>query len=135
MVCSSLCLLLARPIHAHSNDKYEASSAQRLHTFTGTGEMRINPERGFRHEIHGACTGDGHNGISDKDIQQLAQFNLTIAQVYCYLPTTARLTAQDLNAIATALVSAHMGLAAAHPPASAPITTKSDQYCIETTNY
>ena len=74
------------------------------HTFSGTGEMRINPERGFRHEIHGACTGDGRNGISDTDIKQLAQFNMTVAQVYCYLPTTATLDSQDLNAISAALV-------------------------------
>ena len=75
-----------------------------LHTFVGTGEMRMNPERGFRHEIHGACTGEGDKGISDTDIQQLAQFNLTVAQVYCYLPTNSNLDAQDLNAISAALV-------------------------------
>ena len=55
-----------------------------VHTFVGTGEMRSNPERGFRDELHGACTGEwgpGRTGLSDDDMDDMKTMNLTIAQV------------------------------------------------------
>jgi hypothetical protein len=70
------------------------------HRYAGTGEMRSNPERGFRSEIHGACSGEGNAGISDQAIKELATFNLTVAQVcnpdgivVCRLTSPCRFTA------------------------------------------
>ena len=56
-----------------------------VHTFVGTGEMRSNPERGFRDELHGACTGEwgpGRAGLSDDDMEDMQTMNLTVAQVW-----------------------------------------------------
>jgi hypothetical protein len=79
------------------------ASYARQHSYTGTGNMRSNPERGFRHELHGACTGEGTSGLSDDAIKELATYNLTVAQVYCYLPTTPTLDNQTLLSIETAM--------------------------------
>ena len=65
--------------------------------------MRSNPERGFRDELHGACTQEWSStrgeGVPDSDMQVMTQLNMTIAQVYCYLPNTTELTANDTQAI------------------------------------
>jgi hypothetical protein len=89
---SALCLGMLLPVVAYAD----------AHTFAGTGEMRSNPERGFRNELHGACTGEwgaGSGGFSDQDMSDMRSMNLTIAQVYCYLPNTTRLGANDTLAI------------------------------------
>ena len=79
------------------------ASYARQHSYAGTGNMRSNPERGFRHELHGACTGEGTSGLSDDAIKELATYNLTVAQVYCYLPTAPTLDNQTLLSIETAM--------------------------------
>ena len=80
------------------------------HEYAGSSEMRSNPERGFRHELHGACTGEGRTangtkarGLDLAAMQEMAQYNLTIAQVYCYLPTTPTLDNATLESITTAM--------------------------------
>lgn len=68
--------------------------------------MRSNPERGFRHELHGACTyewGPTRHGLSEDALKQMASFNLTVAQVYCYLPTDPTLDNKTLMAVETAM--------------------------------
>jgi hypothetical protein len=55
-----------------------------VHTFSGTGAMVRNPERGFRDELHGACTGEwspSQQGFSQDDMLAMQTLNLTIAQV------------------------------------------------------
>ena len=61
--------------------------------FRGSAEMRSNPERGFRHEIHPcmdtahACPSGTHTGtVSAANLAELREFNLTVAQLYYYLP-------------------------------------------------
>ena len=80
-----------------------APATAATHSFVGTGEMRSNPERGFRDELHGACTQEWSStrgeGIPDSDMQVMTQLNMTIDQVYCYLPNTTELTANDTRAI------------------------------------
>ena len=81
-----------------------AATVAERHTFAGTGEMRSNPERGFRDELHGACTGEwgpGRQGFSDEDMDDMRTLNLTIAQVYCYLPNSTQLSTNDTLAIET----------------------------------
>ena len=68
-----VCLLLLGP-----------SAAADRHAYVGTGAMRSNPERGFRNELHGACTGEWgphSQGFSDEDMADMLAMNLTIAQV------------------------------------------------------
>ena len=61
--------------------------------FSGTSEMRSNPERGFRHEIHPSIKGTHEinktapsGTISAATLAELGEFNLTVAQLYYYLP-------------------------------------------------
>ena len=53
---------------------------------------KFHRRRGFRHEIDSGCDGDGITdpgagaglrGISNKTLQQLRLYNLTVAQTYC----------------------------------------------------
>ena len=63
--------------------------------------MINNPERGFRHEIDRGCT----DGIDNKTLAQLAQYNLTVAQTYCYLPNTSTLSAATIASMDAAFNS------------------------------
>eukprot|EP00040_Diaphanoeca_grandis_P035361 m.222177 g.222177 ORF g.222177 m.222177 type:complete len:689 (-) comp33365_c0_seq1:650-2716(-) len=67
--------------------------------FTGTSAMRSNPERGFRHEIDQGCD---RGGITDAQIAQMVQNNLTVSQVYCYLPVNDTLTPQVFQSVQAA---------------------------------
>ena len=76
------------------------------HRYVGSAAIRNNPERGFRfstiiqvlvlyqltpvlfyrHEVHGACTGEGvpngsARGIDPGAMKQMSEYNLTVAQV------------------------------------------------------
>eukprot|EP00038_Savillea_parva_P003016 m.120027 g.120027 ORF g.120027 m.120027 type:complete len:703 (+) comp11042_c0_seq1:3-2111(+) len=68
-------------------------------SFRGTGNMVSNPERGFRMEIDTACD---EGGITDSIVETMHRLNLTVAQTYCYLPTTPTLNASAHDAVSTA---------------------------------
>ena len=79
-----------------------------VHSYKGSTGIRNNPERGFRHELHGACTGEGYpngsaRGLDPAAMQQMHDYNLTMAQVYCYLPTTPTLDSKTLDSVKTAM--------------------------------
>jgi hypothetical protein len=72
------------------------------HIYAGTASMVGNPERGFRHEIDSGCDA---GGIMAKTLAQLAQFNLTVAQTYCYLPNATKISSATVQRMDTAFAS------------------------------
>ena len=83
--------------------------------FNGTSEMRSNPERGFRHEIHPNIKGPHDvnttapsGTVSAANLAELGTFNLTVAQLYYYLPCEGdpcneTLPAEVIEGVATTL--------------------------------
>ena len=71
----------------------DAASLPTRHAFAGSAAMASNPERGFRHEIHGGCA-DG--GMLKTAVAELRRYNLTVAQTYCYLSNETQLTSSAL---------------------------------------
>lgn len=55
-------------------------------TFKGSPELVLNPERGFRHEIDSGCdSGPVADARWTQVLAEMAQYNLTVVQTYCYL--------------------------------------------------
>ena len=55
-------------------------------TFKGSPELVLNPERGFRHEIDSGCdSGPAADARWTQVLAEMAQYNLTVVQTYCYL--------------------------------------------------
>ena len=70
----------------------------------GSAEMVLNPERGFRDEVHPDLDGNFPTGT----FETMARFNLSVAQTYYYLPTAggipnATLGPRVLKGVSTAL--------------------------------
>ena len=59
-----------------------AEPALHTHLYRGSAELRDNPERGFRHELHP----DANGTLPPLQLQQLREYNLTVGQTYRYLP-------------------------------------------------
>ena len=72
---------------------------QQTHFYRGTGEMRSNPERGFRHELHP----DENGTLTQLSLDQLRMFNLTVGQTYWYLPVEPVLSEQTLAGVSKTL--------------------------------
>ena len=67
-----------------------AASPGATHTYLyqGTSEIRNNPERGMRHELHP----DQNGTLPSSVLEQLKMYNLTVAQTYWYLPSEPQLS-------------------------------------------
>ena len=84
-----------------SDDEVRVDTSPLMHTYLyrGTAEMRSNPERGFRHELHP----DENGTLSPLELEQLKQFNLTVGQTYWYLPADPVLSEQTLQGVTKTL--------------------------------
>ena len=78
-----------------------SSSSVELHTylFRGSADIRNNPERGFRHELHP----DENGTLAQQQLDELREYNLTVAQTYWYLPSDAVLTNQTIDGVVKTL--------------------------------
>lgn len=70
-------------------------TAAHTYIYKGSASMINNPERGFRHELHP----DSDGNLSAPELEQLKQFNLTVAQTYWYLPSIPVLSEQTINGV------------------------------------
>ena len=77
-------LLLLALLRSPSPAGAAAAEQPALHThlYRGSAELRDNPERGFRHELHP----DANGTLPPLQLQQLREYNLTVGQTYWYLP-------------------------------------------------
>lgn len=48
-------------------------------------------------------SGEGSSGLTLDDLKRMEQYNLTVAQVYCYLPTTPILDNATLKSVQTSM--------------------------------
>ena len=71
----------------------------RTYFYDGTPDMRSNPERGFRHELHP----DENGTLSQPVLDQLRVNNLTVGQTYWYLPSVPVLTNDTLDGVVKTL--------------------------------
>jgi hypothetical protein len=74
-------------------------SSLRTRIYSGTADMRRNPERGFRHELHP----DGNGTLTPASLLQLAEYNLSVAQTYWYLPSDPVLSEATLKGVSKTL--------------------------------
>ena len=87
---STVLLLTVVPVYATN-----VTIIMQQYFFNGTGELRSNPERGFRHELHP----DANGTISTSSLDQLRMYNLTVAQTYFYLPDAPVLSRATIEGV------------------------------------
>lgn len=95
----SLCIVSLSLSVVSTGRASAAGATTRIAVYSGTAEMRSNPERGFRHELHP----DENGTISPLQLSQLERFNLTVGQTYWYLPANPVLSEQTLRGVTKTL--------------------------------